>query len=560
MFAHRIESKLSRLFVRSAIVAFALAIIATISTPPAYATGSLYALMTSAGVPVQGKLHAERTSAVVTQSGPVKGIISRQTGEFLGIPYAAPPVGALRWTPPQPFGRFGGVLDASSFGSECTQGSSGSEDCLFLNIYVPNFKKNGHKHRHGGLPVMFWIHGGGLTSGAGSDYDPTPLVDSGVIVVTINYRLGLLGFFAHSAIDAEGHENGNYGLMDQQFAMTWVQNNIAKFGGDPNNVTIFGESAGGHSVYCHLASPTAAGLFAHAIVESGSYLIFENFLQGIIPIATAETTGDSLVPSGTAIADTVGCSDQTAACLRAVTNTELVSVQAGTLYAFVDGTLLTQTPQAAFQAGTFNQVPIIAGTNHDEWRIFVAEEYDGTGNPILTEGEYEDAVALMWTDLLAPFVLDLYPYSNYPSGGVALGASGTDGVFACGARNAAQSLSQFTTIYAYEFNDENAPPMQSQVPGLTFPLGAYHSSELQYLFDIGFFAELNSDQLQLSQAMVSYWTHFAATGNPNSPVTPTWMPYSTSTDQFQSLIPPTPTVESTFSTDHQCDTFWNLVP
>jgi len=152
------------------------------------------------------------------------------------------------------------------------------------------------------------------------------------------------------------------------------------------------------------------------------------------------------------------------------------AVQAGTLYAFVDGTLLTETPQASFQDGTFNKVPIIAGTNHDEWRIFVADEYDLTGNPILTEDEYDDAVALMWTDLLAPFVLDLYPYSSYPSGGVALGASGTDGVFACGARNADQSLSQFTTVYAYEFNDENAPPMQSQIPGLTFPLGAFHSA------------------------------------------------------------------------------------
>ena len=194
-----------------------------------------------------------RTPVVVTPSGKLRGVINGDIAEFLGIPYAAPPVGSARWTPPQPFGKWHGTFAASAFGSECTQGGNNdSEDCLFLNVYVPHFNKNGHKHRHGGLPVMFWIHGGGLTSGAGSDYDPTPLVDSGVIVVTINYRLGLLGFFAQSAIDAEGHENGNYGLMDQQFAMTWVQSNIANFGGDPGNVTIFGESAGGHSVYCQL--------------------------------------------------------------------------------------------------------------------------------------------------------------------------------------------------------------------------------------------------------------------------------------------------------------------
>jgi para-nitrobenzyl esterase len=560
MFALRNGSKLSRLVVRSTIAAGVLALVGAISAPRAQASGALYSVMTRAPKSSQGHGKGQaKTPAVVTQSGPLKGIMNGTTAEFLGIPYAVPPVGSLRWTPPQSFGRWHGLLNASNFGSACTQGGRGSENCLFLNVYVPNFKKNGHK-RGGALPVMFWIHGGGLVSGAGSDYDPTPLVNQGVIVVTINYRLGLLGFFAQSAIDGEGHENGNYGLMDQQLAMNWVQSNIGAFGGDPGNVTIFGESAGGHSVYCQLASPTAAGLFAHAIAESGSYVIFEQFLQAIIPISDAETTGDGLVPSGAAIADSVGCSSQTAACLRGVSNTEMISVQPGTLYAFVDGTLLTETPQDAFTSGNFNRVPIIAGTNHDEWRIFVAEQYDLQGNPILTQTEYNDAVVLMWTSALAPFVEFLYPYASFPSGGVALGASGTDGIFACGARNADQLLSQFTTTFAYEFNDENAPPPQSQVPGLTFSLGAFHSAELQYLFNIGFFFELNASQQQLSQAMVSYWTHFAATGDPNSASTPTWAPYATNADQFQSLIPPTPVVESTFNTDHQCDSFWNLVP
>ncbi len=563
MSAHRNESKLSRKIVRSIIVAFALVLVGAISTPRAQANASLYEQTTRAHrrhSNVNGN-GATKTPAIVTESGPLKGVVNGNITEFLGIPYAAPPVGNRRWTPPQPFGRWHGVLDASSFGNVCTQGGRGSEDCLFLNIYVPNFKKNANQHG-GALPVMFWIHGGGLTGGAGSDYDPTPLVNQGVMVVTINYRLGYLGFFAQTAIDGEGHENGNYGLMDQQFAMHWVQNNIAAFGGDPGNVTIFGESAGGHSVYSQLASPTAAGLFAHAIAESGSYIIFENFLQAIIPISEAETTDDGLVPSGAEIADSVGCTSQTAACLRAVSNTELVNVEAGTLYAFVDGTLLTETPQAAFQTGNFNRVPVIAGTNHDEWRIFVADEYDLVGNPILTEGEYDDAVLVLWKSMLAPFVEFLYPYASFPSGGVALGASGTDGIFACGARQADISLSQFTTTYAYEFNDENAPPPQSQIPGLTFPLGAFHSAELQYLFNVGFFFELDAEQLELSAAMVSYWTHFAATGDPNSPSTPTWSPYNPGTDMFQSLIPPTPTVEATdsFDLDHMCSEFWDIIP
>ena len=503
----------------------------------------------------------KKTPAIVTTSGPLKGIVNGNITEFLGIPYAAPPVGALRWMPPQSFGKWHGLLDASSFGNVCTQGGRGSEDCLFLNIYAPNFKKNGNKH---GMPVMFWIHGGALTGGAGSDFDPTPLLaPQNVIVVTINYRLGYLGFLAQTALDSEGHDAGNYGLMDQQFAMQWVQNNIAAFGGDPSNVTIFGESAGGQSVYCQLASPTATGLYAHAIAESGSYEIFENFLiNALDPIAAlsvGETTGTANVPSGANIADSVGCSSQTAACLRGVSNTELVSVQVGTVYPFVDGTLLTETPAESFASGNFNKVPVIAGTNHDEWRIFVAEQYDAQGNPILTEAEYDTAVTMLWKDpLLISIVEFLYPYA-FP-GGQVLGASGTDAIFACSARNADISLSNFTNTYAYEFNDENAPPHQSDLPGLSFPLGAYHGSEIQYLFDSVFTPELNPAQQQLSAAMVSYWTNFAVSGNPNGGSLPTWSLYNPSSDIFQSLIPPTPTTESTFNTDHLCDGFWNILP
>ena len=207
---------------------------------------------------------ANNQPLAITESGLVIGASTNGVNEFLGIPYAVPPVGGLRWLPPKRYGFFPGFfLKATTFGSQCTQpGPSGSENCLFLNVYTPQFGGGGkgdcrvRAEFPRGLPVMFWIHGGGLTGGAGSDYDPSELVKKGVIVVTINYRLGLLGFFAQTALDSEGHDAGNYGFMDQQLALNWVRKNIAGFGGDPSRVTIFGESAGGQSVYAQLASPS----------------------------------------------------------------------------------------------------------------------------------------------------------------------------------------------------------------------------------------------------------------------------------------------------------------
>jgi para-nitrobenzyl esterase len=502
----------------------------------------------------------------LTESGVVIGSTTDGVNEFLGMPYAAPPVGSQRWRPPKHYGFFPGFfLQATQFGSACTQpGGIGAENCLFLNVFTPHVKSDdGRRDRdRRGLPVMFWIHGGGLINGSSTPYNPELLVRKEVIVVTINYRLGFLGFFAQSAIDAEGHFHGNYGLMDQQFALKWVRRNIANFGGDPDRVTIFGESAGGQSVYAHLASPLSSGLFRGAIAESGSYAEFQDYFFNVVTLAQAETTGSPSVPSGAAIADSVGCASQTASCLRAVAAATMVAKEPFPLYPFVDGTLLTQTIGAAFASGEFNQVPVIAGTNHDEYRLFVALDYDLVGNPILTSAEYDTAVNALWAPTLAPPVLALYPFAAYPVGGEALGASGTDGVFSCPARNVDQALSKLVPTYAYEFNDENAPPPQSAFGGLlTFPLGAYHSSELQYLFPgidvFGLPVTLSSQQMQLSDAMVSYWTQFAKKGDPNSSGEPLWSPYSASSDEFQSLIPPAPVVESNFDTSHQCSTFWD---
>lgn len=504
---------------------------------------------------------AAAAPTVVTPDGRLKGIKTPTTNEYLGIPYAVPPVGPLRWTPPQPHGRFHGVFQATQFGNFCTQPGLGSEDCLSLNVYTPREKKNRNKNHR--LPVMVWIHGGSLVTGGGGFYDPTRMIEqSDVIVVTINYRVGLFGFFAHPAIDAEGHLNGNYGLMDQQLALKWVQNNIAAFGGDPDRVTIFGESAGGQSVYSNLASPTAAGLFQRAISESGSYAEFEDYYDDIVLLAQGETSGTTAVPAGTTIAASVGCSSQTAECLRGVTASTLVGVGPGVLYPFVDGTILTQTPGAAFASGKFNQVPVISGGNHDEWRLFVASQYDATGHQLVTLADYQNAtVALFGSSLGTILYTAVYPLAHYPNPGEALGASGTDSIFACPERNGVRLLSQHVPTYAYEFNDENAylvfeafPPS----PPITFPLGAPHFSEVPYLFDVfSTPSKFTPDQEKLSEAMISYWTQFAATGDPNSDAQPPWSQYSSATDEFQSLLPPTPTVETTFDSDHLCSSFWN---
>jgi para-nitrobenzyl esterase len=295
-------------------------------------------------------------------------------------------------------------------------------------VYVPNGAKELQPER--GFPVMVWIHGGGLINGASSLYDPSPLVEQGgVIVVTINYRLGFLGFFAHPSLDAEGHLAANYGFMDQQFALKWVRQNIGAFGGNRDKVTIFGESAVGQSVYSQLASPLAAGLQG-AISESGSYSSFASFLQTMLPLSKAESAGTAIVTSKGS------CPTQTSACLRTLDVADLVNRQPFPVEPIVDGTLLPQPPGAAFAGGSFNKVPVISGTNHDEYRIFVASAYDYQGHPLVTLADYKAAVAAIWGPSFGPIILALYPFASYPSPGIAQGASVTDGIFSCTARRA----------------------------------------------------------------------------------------------------------------------------
>ena len=244
--------------------------------------GALAAAVPAASASTPSAGGTGRGPVAGTANGAVRGLANGAVDEFLGIPYAAPPVGALRWQPPQPAASWSGVRDATRFAPHCPQSPSPfgqpstSEDCLFLNVFTPR-----HQHAGSHFPVMVWIHGGALVTGESNDYDPTALAEDGVTVVTINYRLGALGFLAHPALADANGQSGDYGLMDQQAALRWVRCNIASFGGNPRNVTIFGESAGGLSTLSQVASPQARGLFERAIVESGSY----NLTQA--PLASA---------------------------------------------------------------------------------------------------------------------------------------------------------------------------------------------------------------------------------------------------------------------------------
>src|SRR6516162_11353662 len=312
---------------------------------------------------------------VTTDDGAVRGMTAGTVDEFLGIPYAAPPTGNLRWRPPQPPAGWQGVRDATQFGPSCPQPPSlsvpgpFSEDCLYLNVNTPALPGGDQDHRwrnggdDGGLPVLVWIHGGGLTQDAGRDYDPAKLAADGVVVVTINYRLGALGFLAHPALASwPGGPAGNYGLMDQQAALRWVRDNIGQFGGDRHNVTIAGESAGGLSVLAQMVSTGARGLFQKAIIESGSFALNQR------PLATAEASGE-------AFAGSLGCTGQTAqtaACLRNLPVTDLVTPNFVEIPGVVDGKVLTEPIGTALAAGRFARVPVLNGTNHEEEALFVA--------------------------------------------------------------------------------------------------------------------------------------------------------------------------------------------
>jgi para-nitrobenzyl esterase len=506
---------------------------------------------------------AAAESLVATERGFVRGLETQSVDMFLGIPYAAPPLGDLRWKPPQPHASWSEVLSATKFGSHCAQTarvvgvSSSTEDCLFLNVFVPNGDDDGQTQTGTpeaqgstdvrGRAVMVWIHGGAFTAGESDDFDASRLASiGGVIIVTINYRLGVFGFLAHPALTAESanHVSGNYGILDQQFALKWVQQNIRAFGGDPGNVTIFGQSAGGLSVLANMASPSAVGLFHKAIVQSGAYEL-------VLP---SLATGES---QGTAFAGNVGCNGQTARCLRSLTVQQILANPIS-VNPVVDGFVLPFSLQIAAATGQFSRVPVINGSNHDEARFMIA--MNELAGQVVTAAKYPAAVVAEFGPQAGPLVLAQYPLSAYINADEALAAIETDASFACPARLADQALSFYVPVFAYEFNDENAPEIF--LPLVSYPYGAAHESELQYFFPAedlthlaGRIEQLGAGQRNLSGMMIRYWAQFAKEGNPNGPRTPDWAEYSPSLDEFQSLVPLSIAPESDFASSHHC-VFW----
>jgi para-nitrobenzyl esterase len=503
---------------------------------------------------------ASAQSYVLTQNGWVHAAIGSGYRAFLGIPYAMPPTGNLRWRAPEPAASWAatGILEAKKFRNACAQLATGiftqatnfSEDCLYLNVWTPD-------PVGWNLPVIVWMHGGAFIVGASDDYDPSPLLAKGVIVVTVNYRLGAFGFLAHPALTAENFDNssGNYGLMDQQAALKWVKRNIAAFGGNPDNVTLAGQSAGGFSACIHLASPSSAGLFHKVITQSG-------------PCALPFPTLKKAEAYGTKLANDLGCSSQTAACLRSKTTNEILAAIPATatfltgvpLAPNVGGPLFPQQVLNAMLAGSYQKVPVMQGTNHDEGTLFAALAFDLLGKP-LTAAQYPTVLAAMnmigWA---AEYIEQQYPLSKYVSPSAAFAAISGDAGFSCQAGAANNYLALGTRVYAYEFNDQTTP---YPFPVMSFPYGVAHISELQYLFEVSAFggpSKLNPAQKRLSDMMIGYWTRFAATGNPNSLSAPFWPSYWSQVGIINSLKTPSPQLQwvSSFNTDHKCS-FWTIV-
>lgn len=443
---------------------------------------------------------------------------------FRGIRYAEPPVGDARWQPPTPVADREGVQDATQFGAACMQPAipassiygddppSMSEDCLTLNIWAAMDSRQ--------APVMVWLHGGSLLTGSGSSafFDGARLASEGVIVVTLNYRLGVFGFLAHPQLTAESPNgaSGNYGLLDQIEALNWVQRNIAAFGGDPDNVTIFGESAGALSAMYLLASPLAEGLFHKAITQS-PYMVPTPELQRQ---AFGMASGEEI---GLEVARKVGAAD--IAALRAIDADTLNALppQGGPIpQATVDGWFLRDQLVTVFDAGNQADVPVIAGFNSDEIRSL-----PNLAPPVpASAAVYEQTVRAGYGDLAARF-LELYPAADLEG---SIFAARRDAIYGWSAeRLAVKQAERGASSYLYYF-DHSYPASDA------LGLGAFHAAEVPYVFGAaGTNAPLPANwprppvgpaEQALSSAMIAYWTSFAARGVPMAPGEDAWRPYA----------------------------------
>jgi para-nitrobenzyl esterase len=539
----------------------------------------LGACSSSSGAPTGGGAAAIATvpsnamcQATVAQGG-LSGKLTGATCEYLGIPYGAPPTGAQRFMPPQPAAGWSATRDATTFGPSCLQASSLlsatgtlNEDCLSVNVFTPQAASSQP------LPVMVFIYGGAFTSGSSSTYDGRGLSEKGpVVVVSMNYRLGALGFLSLPELDSQrsGAPSGSDGIRDQQLAMKWVKDNIATFHGDPNNVTVFGESAGSMSTCIHMVSPGSQGLANRYIMESGSCVGKQPLLQ---------TKAQSNQISGELAASF--CSDGGAStasttdvltCLRAADPSKLVAwvppasdpetgINAilgnllGPPFAPTiegPGGVLPDLPANLIASGSFNKdATVLAGTNLNEWGLFV---YLAT-SPFLG-GSSASALNITTSDQLNQGIVKLfganagqveqqYPSTDATAPQVFIDLV-TDYAFRCPTRDLAKAtMAQGTKtyyLYSYEIGE------------------AWHSFELVPLFNVAELAALGATtpSAPFTQDMLGYWTQFATTGNPNGTGdagAPSWPSYSPDTDQYLQLVDPTP-VANVHLKQAQCD-FW----
>ncbi len=474
-------------------------------------------------------LHA--ADQVRVSGGLLEGTTGSRPGirAFLGIPYAAPPVGPRRWKAPEAAIKWTGIRPANRFGNRCVQTSpfpdmvfqspAESEDCLYLSVWTPA-RTAGEK-----LPVMVWIHGGGYFSGASDErrHDGSVLASKGVILVTLNYRLGVLGFLAHPDLTAESpyKASGNYGLLDQIAALRWVHDNIAAFGGDPAKVTVFGESAGSFAVSALMASPMANGLFARAIGESGAHFSAPDGTLATAPLAKAERWGTELATSMGA---------RTLADLRALPAASFAKAIAANPTKFspvVDGYSLTADPWDIFAQGKQSHVPLLAGWNSAESKVMIPSASNAAALEAELRKQFpgKEAEAMKaypacdaWQTKLSAIALTsdnflVYSTWKWIEMHLATGKS---------------------PVYRYLF-DHVIPTETGDAPA--DDPGAQHASDIEYVFstlDTRKLAWRASDR-KVADLFTSYWTNFAKTGNPNGPGLPQWPAYDTAKRQLLRL-------------------------
>ena len=469
---------------------------------------------------------------IETDKGPVTGAALDGTRVFLGIPFAAPPIGDLRWKPPMPHEPWTTPLDARNKGPACSQfsrlgatlDSASSEDCLTLNVWTPERIAEP-------APVLVWIYGGGFTSGSNRElaYDGQILSEmTGAVVVNLNYRLGPFGSLALSALEKEDPNHpstGAYGIEDQRAALQWVQNNIAAFGGDPNRVLLFGESAGGISTCMHIVSPASKGLFQAAVVESG-------------PCDSA-TAKDKALAQGQEFAAALGCDMATdvLACLRGKTPEEIITAlpassdlifgDGANWFPVLDGFNLPDKPTTLLESGNFNKVPTIIGANADEGTLFFFLAKTTIADDAQFEAFAEKLVPGHGKDVVARYSSTAFGTAQ----DAALAAVGDAG-FICPARRAARAIAN-TGTPAYRYHFTYAPP------GALFGgLGAFHAAEIKFVFGIPSQLvpqPLSDEEAVMSKAIMGYWSGLAAKGDPNGQGALAWPKYDANKDETMVL-------------------------